>query len=114
MLDNENNSMPYIKSLTTCLNRMIADGYAEDFKVTENGLEALQAGKKYRADEVSVINSFRFEGASDPENNAILYILQTKDGLKGTLIDAYGLYNNHHISRFIKQAVAIEKKITES
>jgi|SRR6476620_631333 len=114
MLVNENNSMPYMKSLVTCLNRMITDGYTEDFKVTDNGLEALQAGKRYKADEVSVINFFRFEGASDPEDNAILYVLQTKDGLKGTLIDAYGLYNDQQISRFISQVTSITKKSTKA
>ena len=113
MLVNENNSMPYMKSLVTCLNRIIADGYTEDFKVTDNGMEALQKGKRYRADEVAVINFFRFEGASDPEDNAILYLLQTTDGIKGTLIDAYGLYNDQRISRFITQVSAFEKKTTK-
>lgn len=113
MLVNENNSMPYMKSLVTCLNRMIADGYIEDFKVTDNGLEALQTGTRYKADEVSVINFFRFEGASDPEDNAILYVIQTIDGLKGTLIDAYGLYNDQRISQFIGQVASIEKKTTK-
>jgi hypothetical protein len=114
MLVNENNSMPYMKSLVTCLNRMIADGFTEDFKVTDNGLEALQAGKRYKAEEVSVINFFRFEGASDPEDNAILYVLKTIDGLKGTLIDAYGLYNDQRISRFISEVASITKKSTKA
>ncbi|HYH14669.1 MAG TPA: hypothetical protein VD794_05605 [Flavisolibacter sp.] len=114
MLVNENNSMPYMKSLVTCLNRIVADGYTEDFKVTDNGLEALQAGKRYKAEDVSVINFFRFEGVSDPEDNAILYVLQTTDGVKGTLIDAYGLYNDQRIGRFIKQVGAIGKRTTKS
>ena len=42
MIVKENNSMPYMKSLASCLNRMINEGYTEDFKVTEQGLEALQ------------------------------------------------------------------------
>ena len=110
MLVNENNSMPYMKSLVTCLNRIIADGYTEDFKVTDNGLEALQQGKRYKADQVVILNFFRFEGASAPEDNAILYVIQTNDGIKGTLIDAYGLYNDQRISRFINSVNAIEKK----
>ena len=35
MIVNENNSMPYMKSLATCLNRMITEGYTEDFKITD-------------------------------------------------------------------------------
>ena len=110
MLVNENNSMPYMKSLVTCLNRIIADGYTEDFKVTDNGLEALQHGKKYKTDQVAIVNFFRFEGVSNPEDNAILYVIQTNDGLKGTLIDAYGLYNDQRITRFVKAVDAFEKK----
>lgn len=103
-----------MKSLVSCLNRMVADGYTEDFKVTDNGLEALQSGKRYKEEEVSVINFFRFEGASDPEDNAILYVLQTADDLKGTLIDAYGLYNDQRITQFIGRVSSIEKKTTKS
>lgn len=114
MLVNENNSMPYMKSLVTCLNRMIAEGFTEDFKVTENGLEALQEGKRYKAEQIAVINFFRFEGASDPDDNAILYVIQTEDGVKGTLIDAYGLYNDQRISRFIDQVSAMKKKTAKN
>ena len=90
MLVNEHNSMPYMKSLSSCLNRMMAEGYTEDFRISDNGLEALQHDIRYTPDQVNIINFFRFEGNSDPDDNAILYVLETQDGTKGTLIDAYG------------------------
>lgn len=99
-----------MKSLSTCLNRMIADGYTEDFKVTDNGLEALQHTQKYKPEEVQVVNFFRFEGISDPDDNAILYVIRTTDGTKGTLIDAYGVYNDARISQFMKEVESIQKK----
>jgi hypothetical protein len=83
MIVNENNSMPYMKSLATCLNRMISDGYTEDFKVTDKGLEALHQHSNYAPDQISVVNFFRFEGESDPDDNAILYVIETTDGAKG-------------------------------
>lgn len=42
MIINEDSSLPYMKSLATCLNRVVKDGYTEDFKITEKGIEALQ------------------------------------------------------------------------
>ena len=72
---------------------------------------ALSTGKKYSPDKVEIVNFFRFEGASDPADNAILYAIKTKDGTKGTLTDAYGPYADPHISKFMKQVEDISKII---
>jgi hypothetical protein len=111
MVVNENNSMPYMKSLATCLNRMASEGYAEDFKVTELGLELVNKDNHYKPDEIQVVNFYRFEGESDPDDNAILYIIETSDGTRGTLVDAYGVYNDSRIARFMKDVEAIHKKV---
>ena len=114
MIVNENNSMPYMRSLTTCLNRMISDGYTEDFKVTDEGLESLHEHRNYKPEQIEVVNFFRFEGESDPDDNAILYVIETSDGIKGTLIDAYGVYNDQDISGFMKNVESIRKKVIKN
>jgi hypothetical protein len=110
---NENNSMPYMKSLATCLSKMVKEGYTEDFQVTEAGLESLHKHSNYRPEQIQVVNFFRFEGESDPDDNAILYVIETNDGIKGTLIDAYGVYNDPKVSRFMKDVETIQKKVTK-
>jgi hypothetical protein len=110
MIVNENNSMPYMKSLATCVNKMVMDGYTEDFKVTEDGMQSLQNNRYYTPEQVRIINFFRFEGQSSPEDNAILYVIETDDGCKGTLVDAYGVYTDPHVSQFINQVEDIQKK----
>jgi hypothetical protein len=114
MIVNENNSQPYMKSLSTCLNKMISDGYDEDYKVTERGLESLHRGKVYTPEETQVVNFFRFEGMSDPDDNAILYVIETRDGGKGTLIDGYGIYIEPRIASFMKEVENIQKKTVKS
>ncbi len=114
MLVNENNSMPYMKSLATCMNRMIADGYTEGFKITDAGLVALNHQRTYQPEEIEVVNFFRFEGMSDPDDNAVLYVIKTNDEVKGILIDAYGIYNDPQISRFMKRVENIQKKVTNN
>ena len=114
MIVNENNSQPYMKSLSTCLNKMISDGYDEDYKVTERGLESLHSGKTYTPEQVQIVNFFRFEGMSDPDDNAILYVIKTDDGGKGTLIDGYGIYTEPRIASFMKEVENIQKKTVTS
>jgi hypothetical protein len=114
MIVNENNSQPYMKSLSTCLNKMVSDGYVEDFKVTDRGLESLQNGKAYKPDEVQIVNFFRFEGMSDPDDNAILYVIKTDDDTKGTLIDGYGVYTDARINAFMQEVESIQKKVVKS
>ena len=114
MLVNENNSMPYMKSLATCLNRIVNDGYTEDFKISDKGLESLQKDRSYKPEQIQVVNFFRFEGESDPDDNAILYVIETADGTKGTLIDAYGIYTDPRIGKFMKDVECIQKKVVKN
>ena len=99
-----------MKTLASCLNKVVKDGYAENFRVTEEGLQSLETEKFYHPDQVHIVNFFRFEGASDPSDSAILYIIETGDGAKGSLTDAYGMYADPHINEFIKEVEDITKK----
>lgn len=114
MIVNENNTQPYMKSFSTWLNKIISEGYDEDYKITERGMESLQTSKIYRPEQVRVVNFFRFEGMSDPDDNAILYVIETEDETKGTLVDAYGVYNDGIIEKFMKEVENIQKKVVKS
>jgi len=99
-----------MKTLASVLNKIVKDGYQENFKVTDQGLQSLETEKMYRPDEVHIVNFFRFEGASDPSDSAILYVIETTDGAKGSLTDAYGMYADPEIDKFIKDVENITKK----
>ena len=101
-----------MKTLAFCLNKAVKDGYTENFKITEEGLQSLETEKIYSPEEVHINNFFRFEGHSDPSENAILYVIETGDGTKGTLTDAYGPYADPDIDKFIKEVQDISKKNT--
>ncbi len=101
-----------MQTMTACLNKLVMDGYTEDFKVTEKGLLSIQKEKHYKADQVEITDFYRFEGASDPSDNSIVYAIETNDGTKGTLTDAYGPYADPVIGKFIKQVEEITKKPT--
>jgi hypothetical protein len=112
MKTSQNITTPYLKSMVTCLSKVVDDGYSEDFKATLGGLQSISTQKFYSPEQVKVVNFFRFEGFSDPNDNAILYTIETNDGLKGTLIDASGTFSDPLVFKFISDVALNHKKPT--
>ncbi|HMG14289.1 MAG TPA: hypothetical protein VK590_02510 [Saprospiraceae bacterium] len=81
-------------SLASSLNSFIRKGYIEDYQVNEDGLKSLKTSKIYPPNEIKIVDFHRFEGSSDPGDEAILYVIETNDNGKGTLVDAYGHYSD--------------------
>jgi len=102
--------VPFMNTLTSCVNNAVKDGYRESFKVTKQGLVSNSKNKTYKPQDVKVIDFFRFEGESDPADNSILYVIETSDGTRGTLIDAYGTYADEAINKFMTEVQEINKK----
>ena len=102
-----------MKTLATCINKLVLDGYTEDYKVTESGLTSTKDNHVYTPEEVHVVNFFRFEGASDPADSSILYAIETDDGKKGTVTDSFGPYADPHVTKFFKKVEDISKKPSE-
>lgn len=68
-------------------------GYTEDFNLLDDHLELKSKEERFSAEEFVVDQVFRFEGASNPSDNAVLYAITTTSGRKGILVDAYGVYS---------------------
>ena len=111
MIVNENKTIPDLKSLQACLAKMISTGFTDDFKATDDGLKSLRTDKIYTPDEVNIVNFYRFEGSSDPDDMSILYAIETNDGVKGTLVDAYGTYASPEVNQFVLAVENINKKM---
>ena len=101
---------PYLKTMVECLAKMQADGYKDDYTVKENQLNSLTTGKYYKQEEVKIVDFYRFEGQTDPDDDSIMYVIETTDGSKGTLIDGYGPSSDTDTSQFITGVESIQKK----
>ncbi|HMV10694.1 MAG TPA: hypothetical protein PK325_16975 [Cyclobacteriaceae bacterium] len=106
------NTPETMSTLTSCMNNAVLDGYTETFKVEGKGMTGASTAdqKFYGPSDVKINNFYRFEGYSDPNDNSILYLVETSDGRKGTLVDSYGMYSDNKISEFIKSVEEIQKK----
>lgn len=106
-----NDKTTYMTDLQKCLNRLEEKGFKDQFRVEKKRLQSMtDAKKKYKPEDLKAVNFYRFEGISDPDDMSILYAIETNDGQKGTLIDAYGRYSDEDTGAFM-QNVDIHKKI---
>jgi hypothetical protein len=84
---------PYV-TLSETMNELRKQGYTEDFNLQQNCLECRNGGYKVFADEFKVDSYYRFEGDSNPSDEAILYAISSdRHDLKGVLVNAYGIYS---------------------
>ncbi len=109
-LQNQGMAMNTMNTMTSCVNKVIRLGYTDTFKITDRGLFSTSRNRYYRPEQIRVVNFYRFEGASDPSDNAIMYVIETSDGLLGTLIDAYGTYSDDRLNHFMQEVENIRKK----
>lgn len=107
-----NDRTTFMTELERCVKKLEENGYTDQFKVEKGKLQSLKdSKKKYKAKDVKAVNFFRFEGDSNPDDTSILYAIETCDGEKGTLIDAYGNYSDDATGEFM-QDVDISKKVS--
>lgn len=77
-----------MKNFMQFMEEAILQGYVIPF--THNKLGYIQHGAySYASDEIIVDWIYCFDGEHDGDDYANLYLLETRDGLKGTLVQVY-------------------------
>lgn len=66
-------------------------GFTTDFNLEENCI-ACQGGK-FMPDNFEITEVYRYEGDTDPSEEATVYGIESKSGLKGILVTSYGAYS---------------------
>ena len=62
-------------------------------KLRDNYLEEEERNLMLYPEHFKVVESYRFEGMSDPEDNSVVYAIESLDGtFKGVLVSGYGAY----------------------
>ena len=98
-----------MKTLTECINVITKRGYKTNFLALNDNKIKGEREKPYKPYDVKITNFYRFEGDSDPGDSSILYVIETSDGDKGYLTNAYGPYADTKVSTFIDTVEEIEK-----
>lgn len=85
-----------MNTLSQVLEKLRQNGIENEIVITDHlNMESTKVKKRYRPEDLLIVKSYRFEGMSDPADNAVLYIVKDKEGEMSYLLDAYGTYSNN-------------------
>ncbi|KIC96201.1 hypothetical protein [Flavihumibacter solisilvae] len=91
-------------TLSETMNDLRREGYVEDFNLKQNCLECRNGEFQLFADDFKIDKYFRFEGQSNPSDQAILYAISSdRQQLKGILVNAYGIYSDPVTDEMLKK-----------
>lgn len=89
-------------TLSETINGLILSGYIHDFNMHEECVVCRQTNDKLSPSDFQIDKVYRFEGASNPEDQAILYAISSPSfQLKGTLVNGYGISSDSNTAKLI-------------
>ncbi len=95
--------MNEMTTLSRVLTVLRERGYTEDFNLSNTCLVCQGNSLQVFPEEFVVDKHYRFEGPSDPGDEAIVYaISSTTHNIKGVLVDGYGIYSDKVSDEMIK------------
>jgi L-asparaginase/Glu-tRNA(Gln) amidotransferase subunit D len=75
-------------TISEAIEKLKAQGFTLDLNLKQNRLKVGE--HEYTADEFEIVDLYRYEGQSDPADEATVYALASRSGLKGILVTGYG------------------------
>jgi len=80
-------------TLSQVMERLVAEGYTENFNLQRTHLASKDL--KLLHDEFVIDSVYRFEGNTDPADEATLYAISSpKYNIKGLLVNGAGIYSD--------------------
>ena len=91
-------------TLSETMNGLKKDGYDMDFNIKDECIVCHQNNTILSPDDFEIDKVYRFEGESNPDDEAVLYALSSsKFGVKGILVNGYGISADEASSRLVEK-----------
>jgi hypothetical protein len=75
-------------TVSEALEKFRQQGFAIDFNIVENGIS--HGADIFLVDDFEIVDVYRYEGSTDPADEATVYAIASKSGKKGVLVTGYG------------------------
>lgn len=76
-------------TVSEAIDALRKQGFTIDFNIEENTLVCNQG--KFDTDNFEIEDIYRYEGNTDPADEAAVYAIKSSNGLKGILVTGYGV-----------------------
>lgn len=97
------------ETLSQAMNELKEKGFTYEFDFKDGFLCCSSEAGKYDRKDLKIVEIYRFEGITDPEDSSILYAIEGNDGTKGLVVDAYGMYADADKTEFMSNIEMVEE-----
>jgi hypothetical protein len=88
-------------TVTEAIDQLKKQGFNLDFNLKGNLLTCGETD--YPDNEFEIVDLYRYEGPSDPADEATVYALASESGIKGILVSGYGISTDDASTETLKQ-----------
>lgn len=81
----------HYSTVLDAINDLRQRGFTIDFNLEENCLVCHI--DKFNPEDFEITEIYRYEGDTDPSEEAVVYGIESNSGLKGVLVTSYGAYS---------------------
>lgn len=105
--------MEPMATLSQVMEKLKNKNITNEIRVNEYNEIVDSNNEKIKAENLTIIKTFRFEGDSNPSDNAALYLTKDSEGNFAYIIDSYGAYSDHEGPKFDEFLKSIKVEETE-
>ncbi|MCY7422972.1 MAG: hypothetical protein LH478_14665 [Chitinophagaceae bacterium] len=91
------------ETVSESLTELKLRGFTTDFNLAFDNIKCSDTGVCLLPSQFEIVEHYRFEGNTDPADEAVVYAIASKDdSMKGVLVSAYGAYSEQISDDMIK------------
>jgi len=76
-------------TVSAAIEQLRKKGFTVDFNLKENCIVCHP--EKFNPKDFEIVDVYRYEGNTDPADEAAVYAIESKTGIKGVLVTGYGI-----------------------
>lgn len=91
----------HYSTVSEAINKLRVEGFVTDFNLEENCVVC--SSGKFNPEDLEIVDVYRYEGNTDPSDEAIVYAIESKTGVKGILVNGYGVSSDSRVASMLEK-----------
>lgn len=88
-------------TVSVALEELRKQGYVTDFNLEENHISCSEG--RFNPSEFKIAEVYRYEGNTDPADEATVYAIESHSGIKGVLVTGYGISDDAYSTELLQK-----------